>query len=71
MDISLRALEAHVVVVPELKLELAFRKGERLRVEISSKFRRDAFETELERAELAVRSWWTDRRGDFAVALAS
>jgi len=71
MDIALRALEAHVVAVPELKLELAFRKGERLRVEISSKFRRDAFERELEPAELSVRSWWTDRRGDFAVALAS
>ena len=71
MDIALRALEAHVVAVPELKLELAFRKGERLRVEISSKFRRNAFERELERAELSVRSWWTDRRGDFAVALAS
>jgi len=71
MDIALRALEAHVVAVPELKLELAFRKGERLRVEISSKFRRDALERELEPAELSVRSWWTDRRGDFAVALAS
>jgi L-histidine N-alpha-methyltransferase len=71
MDIALRALEAHVVAVPELKLELAFQKGERLRVEISSKFRRNAVETELDRAALSVRSWWTDRLGDFAVALAS
>jgi L-histidine N-alpha-methyltransferase len=71
MDIALRALEAHVVAVPEMKLEIAFQKGDRLRVEISSKFRRNAFEEELERAALSVRSWWTDRRGDFAVALAS
>jgi L-histidine Nalpha-methyltransferase len=69
MDIALRALEAHVVAVPDMKLELAFQKGERLRVEISSKFRRAAFETELERAALSVRAWWTDRRGDFAVVL--
>jgi L-histidine N-alpha-methyltransferase len=71
MDIALRALEAHVVAVPEMKLEIPFQKGDRLRVEISSKFRRNAFEEELERAALSVRSWWTDRRGDFAVALAS
>jgi L-histidine Nalpha-methyltransferase len=71
MDIGLRALGAHVVVVPELELQIAFEEGERLRVEISSKFRRDAFETELDRAALGVRSWWTDRLGDFAVVLAA
>jgi L-histidine Nalpha-methyltransferase len=70
MDIALRALEAHVVALPELELEIAFQQDERLRVEISSKFRRNALETELERAVLSVRSWWTDRRGDFAVVLA-
>ena len=70
MDIALRALETHVVAVPELKLEIAFKKDDRLRVEISSKFRRNAFETELERAALNGRSWWTDRLGDFAVVLA-
>jgi L-histidine N-alpha-methyltransferase len=71
MDIVLRARGAHVVAVPELNLELAFQKDERLRIEISSKFRRNAFERELDRAALSVRSWWTDRLGDFAVALAS
>jgi L-histidine N-alpha-methyltransferase len=71
MDIGLRALGPHVVAVPELKLQIAFERGERLRVEISSKFRRDAFETELDRAALSARSWWTDRLGDFAVAVAS
>jgi L-histidine N-alpha-methyltransferase len=71
MDIALRALEAHVVAVPELELKIPFQRGERLRVEISSKFRRDALEAELERAALSVRSWWPDERGDFAVVLAS
>jgi L-histidine N-alpha-methyltransferase len=71
MDIALRALEAHVVAVPELKLKIPFQNGERLRVEISSKFRRNEVETELERAGLSVRSWWPDERGDFAVVLAS
>jgi len=71
MDIGLRAREAHGVLVPKLDLEVAFRRGERLRVEISSKFRREGFEGELERAGLGVRSWWTDRLGDFAVVLAS
>jgi len=71
MDIALRALEAHPVTVPELNLEIAFQEGECLRVEISSKFRRNAFETELDRAALGVRAWWTDSFGDFAVALAA
>jgi L-histidine Nalpha-methyltransferase len=71
MDIALRAIEAHVVAVPKLELEIEFEKGERLRVEISSKFRRERFEQELARAGLRVRSWWTDRLDDFAVVLAS
>ena len=71
MDIVLRAIEAHVVAVPVLELELEFQRGECLRVEISSKFRRERFEQELARAGLTVRSWWTDRLDDFAVVLAS
>lgn len=70
MDISLRAREAHVISVPRLGLELEFTEGERLRVEISSKFRRGAFGLELERAGLSVETWWTDPAGEFAVVLA-
>ncbi|HEX3268272.1 MAG TPA: L-histidine N(alpha)-methyltransferase [Gaiellaceae bacterium] len=70
MDIGLRASLAHAVSVRRLGLELAFDEGERLRVEVSSKFRRARFETELERAGFHVESWWTDDAGDFAVALA-
>jgi L-histidine N-alpha-methyltransferase len=71
MDIGLRAREADVVVVRRLGLEIPIERGERLRVEISLKFRRETLEAELERAGLRIRSWWTDRLGDFAVVLAS
>ena len=69
MDIGLRAREAHAVSVERLGLELTFEQAEPLRVEISSKFRRKRFEQEVARAGLRVESWWTDRAGDFAVAL--
>jgi L-histidine N-alpha-methyltransferase len=70
MDIAFRAVEEHAVSVRRLGLELAFERGERLRIEISAKFRRESFESELERAGLGVASWWTEPAGDFAVVLA-
>jgi L-histidine N-alpha-methyltransferase len=69
MDIALRATETHAVVVRRLGLQLELERGERLRIEISAKFRRDGFEAELERAGLGVESRWTDPAGDFAVVL--
>ena len=70
MDIGLRASQAHTVSVRRLGLELGFDEGERLRVEVSSKFRRSRFEVELERAGFTVEAWWTDAAGDFAVVFA-
>ena len=70
MDIGLRAREEHVVSVRRLGLELDFAEGERLRVEVSTKFRREAFERELAHGGLSVESWWTDPAGDYALALA-
>jgi L-histidine Nalpha-methyltransferase len=70
MDLGLRARESHVVSVRRLGLELDFAEGERLRVEISSKFRRDALELELKRAGFGLGSWWTDAADDFAIVLA-
>jgi L-histidine N-alpha-methyltransferase len=69
MDIGLRARQAHTVSIQRLELDVAFEEGEPLRVEISSKFRREQFELEAARAQLRVESWWTDAAGDFAVAL--
>ena len=70
MDIGLRAREAHVVSVRRLGLDVGFDEGERLRVEVSAKFRRATFEPELARSGLRVESWWTDPADDFAVVLA-
>jgi L-histidine N-alpha-methyltransferase len=69
MDIGLRARQAHTVSIRRLELDVAFEEGELLRVEISSKFRREQFELEVARAGLGVESWWNDEAGDFAVAL--
>jgi L-histidine Nalpha-methyltransferase len=69
MDIGFRARRAHTVTIPRLELAVAFEQGEPLRVEISAKFRRERLEREAARAGLRVESWWTDRAGDFAVAL--
>jgi L-histidine N-alpha-methyltransferase len=71
MDIGLRAGETHTVSIPRLDLDLALREGEPIRVEVSSKFRRDGFEQELRRAGLRLDSWWTDPADDFALALAT
>jgi L-histidine Nalpha-methyltransferase len=70
MDIRLRARQAHTVSIPRLETDVAFDEHEPLRVEISSKFRREQFEQEAAQARLRVESWWTDRASDFAVALA-
>jgi L-histidine N-alpha-methyltransferase len=69
MAIGLRARQAHTVSIHGLELDVAFEAGEALRVEISSKFRREQFELEAGQAGLRVESWWIDRAGDFAVAL--
>jgi L-histidine Nalpha-methyltransferase len=69
MEIGLRAREAHSVSIQRLEFELTFEEQEPLRIEISSKFRRHRLEREVATAGLAVGSWWTDRAGDFAVAL--
>jgi L-histidine N-alpha-methyltransferase len=69
MDIGFRARQAHAVSIQRLEIDVAFEECEPLRVEISAKFRREQFELEAGRAGLRVESWWTDRAGDFAVAL--
>jgi L-histidine Nalpha-methyltransferase len=71
MDIAFRALVSHTVSIPSLELEVELAEGERLRVEVSSKFRRERFVRELGQAGLTVCGWWTDSAGDFAVVLAN
>jgi L-histidine N-alpha-methyltransferase len=69
MDIGFRARQAHTVSIRRLEIDVAFDEDEPLRIEISSKFRREQFELEAGQAGLRVESWWTDGAGDFAVAL--
>ncbi len=69
MDIGFRARQAHVVSIQRLGIDVVFEECEPLRIEISAKFRHEQFELEAVRAGLQVESWWTDRDGDFAVAL--
>ncbi len=71
MDIGFVALEAHTARVAELEVELDFAEGERLRVEVSTKFRRDGIEAELAAAGLRVTGWWTDEAARFALLLAT
>jgi L-histidine N-alpha-methyltransferase len=71
MEIGFIAIESHRVQVDELDIELAFAEGEKLRLEVSTKFRREGVEAELAAAGLATRAWWTDDAGDFALLLAT
>ena len=71
MDIGFRAIEAHTVLVAELEIEFPLAEEERLRVEVSSKFRRGGIEAELADAGLRTTGWWTDEASRFALLLAT
>jgi len=70
VDIGFLSAAEQVVRVPALDVDVSFAIGEHLRMEVSTKFRREAFERELAAAGLSLRRWWTDDAGDFALALA-
>ena len=71
MDIGFNAREAHTVHIAELEVEFALAEGERLRVEVSTKFRREGIEAELADAGLRTTGWWTDEASRFALLLAT
>ncbi|MDT0343100.1 L-histidine N(alpha)-methyltransferase [Streptomyces litchfieldiae] len=71
MEMRLRARVSHTVHVPALDLATDFTRGEDLRTEISTKFRRDPLTEELTRAGLATTHWWTDPQNRFALLLAT
>jgi L-histidine N-alpha-methyltransferase len=70
IEMRLRAREAMRVPIAELDLVVEFARGEQLRTEVSAKFRRAGLERELGAAGFALRRWWTDPEGLFAVSLA-
>ena len=70
IEMWLRATRPARVRIPGVDLVVDFGAGEELCTEISAKFRPDGLRTELGAAGFAVRRWWTDRAGRFAVLLA-
>jgi L-histidine N-alpha-methyltransferase len=70
VDIGFRSETDQIVPVPALDLDVELAEGEPLRMEVSTKFRRDRIERELGEADMELHRWWTDPGDGFAVALA-
>jgi L-histidine N-alpha-methyltransferase len=70
IEMRLRARRAHTVWIAALALEVVFARGEELRTEISTKFRRERLEADFAAAGLELDGWFTDPREWFALSLA-
>jgi L-histidine N-alpha-methyltransferase len=70
MDIGFRSLAQQSVPIRGLDVRLELAEEERLRIEISAKFRLEGITRELAAANLAVRRTWTDAKQQFALLLA-
>ena len=70
VDMRLRASEPESAHIGALGLDVAFEPGEELRVEISTKFRRDELADELVDAGFVEPEFLVDGAGDFALVLA-
>lgn len=71
IEMRLRARRELTAKVPALDLTVDFAAGEELRTEVSAKFREARIRAELGAAGLALRHFWTDDAGRFALSLAS
>ncbi|MGC9669571.1 L-histidine N(alpha)-methyltransferase [Planosporangium sp. 12N6] len=69
IEMRLRARTAMRVPITGLDLVVEFAAGEEVRTEVSAKFRRGGLARELQAARFALRRWWTDPDGLFAVSL--
>ena len=70
MDLRLRAEMPQRVTIPGAGLTLDLAHGEEIRVEISTKFRREQHARRARRGRLRRRAHVDRRRGDFALTLA-
>ncbi|MFL5322481.1 MAG: L-histidine N(alpha)-methyltransferase [Myxococcaceae bacterium] len=70
IEMLLEARHKERVLVPELGMTAHFEHGERMRTEVSTKFRPETVENELADAGMMIREWWTDEQGYFSVCLA-
>ena len=71
IEMRLRSATDQVVALPGIGLSVSFAAGEEWRTEVSAKFRRPGVAAELAAAGFAMRSWWTDEQGRFALSLSS
>ena len=69
IEMRLRSTADQHVLVRDLGLTVTFGAGEEMRTEVSAKFRKPGVERELATAGFAMRSWWTDDAGQFALSL--
>ncbi len=70
IEMRLRSLRTQTVHIPALEMTVDFAAGERMRTEISAKFRPERVRSELGAAGLVVQRMWTDADGDYALTLA-
>ncbi len=71
IDMGLRATRDMTVTIGALGETISLAAGELIRNEVSCKFTRARFVTDLEAAGLALAQWHTDRQDRYAVALAT
>jgi L-histidine N-alpha-methyltransferase len=71
MDIGFLAREPQDITFGELDTVVHLDEGEKLRLEVSTKFRREAIEGELAAAGMRVVAWWADAATEFALLLAT
>jgi L-histidine N-alpha-methyltransferase len=71
IEMRLRARRDLTVKIPALDLTADFAAGEEMRTEVSAKFREEGIRAELAATGMRLRHWWTDRKGRFALSLAS
>ena len=70
IDLRLRASTPQTATIVGLDLRVEVGEGEEIRVEISTKFRPDRLEAELDEAGFDLTRLWTDDADDFGLALA-
>jgi L-histidine Nalpha-methyltransferase len=71
MDIGFIARETQQVSFAELDTVVQLEQGEKLRLEVSTKFRREGIERELAGAGMELVAWWEDDASEFALLLAT
>jgi L-histidine N-alpha-methyltransferase len=70
IEMGLRSTADQRVTLAALDLVVDLAEGEEIGTEVSAKFRRAGLARELDAHGFALREWWTDPDGDFAVSLA-